>query len=63
MALWLGLSAFTARAWVQSLVRKLRSLKLCSVAKKEKYGTDIEWEIVKSISKTLLFIIIYLLLF
>ena len=31
---WLGLSAFTARARVQSLVGELRSCKLCGVAKK-----------------------------
>ena len=30
---WLGLSTFTARAWVQSLVRELRSHKLCGMAK------------------------------
>ena len=32
MIQWLGICAFTARTWVQSLVRKLRSLKLCGVA-------------------------------
>ena len=31
---WLGLSAFTAMARVQSLVRELRSCKLLGVAKK-----------------------------
>ena len=44
VVLWLGLSSFTARAWVQSLIRKLGSLKLCNVFKKEKYGTVIEWD-------------------
>ena len=34
MVQWLGLGAFTARAWVQSLVRELKFLKLSSVAKK-----------------------------
>ena len=29
---WLGLCAFTARAWVQSLVRELRPHKLLSAA-------------------------------
>ena len=33
IVLWLGLGAFTHRAWVQSLVWKLRSLKLHVVAK------------------------------
>ena len=33
---WLGLSAFTAVAWVQALVRELRSHKLPSMAKKKK---------------------------
>ena len=33
---WLGLGAFTAGTQVQSLVRELRSCKMCSVAKKEK---------------------------
>ena len=33
---WLGLSAFTARAWVQSLVRELRSHKLCGMAKNKR---------------------------
>ena len=31
---WLGLRAFTARVWVQSLVEKLRLHKLYSMAKK-----------------------------
>ena len=31
---WLGLWAFIAMAWVQSLVRKLRSCKTCSAGKK-----------------------------
>ena len=44
VVLWSGLSSFTARARVQSPVRKLGSLKLCSVVKKEKYGTVIEWD-------------------
>ena len=30
---WLGLSPFTARAWVQSLVRELKSSKPYGVAK------------------------------
>ena len=30
---WLGLGTVTARAWVQSLVRELRSCKLCGVTK------------------------------
>ena len=30
---WLGLSAFTAVVWVQSLVRELRSCKLCNLVK------------------------------
>ena len=33
---WLGLGAFTAVAWLQSLVGELRSLTPCSVAKKKK---------------------------
>ena len=33
---WLGLHAFTARAWVQSLVRELRSHKLCGMAKNKR---------------------------
>ena len=33
---WLGLSAFIVGAQVQSLVRELRSHKLCSVAKRKK---------------------------
>ena len=33
---WLGLHAFTAVVWVRSLVRELRSHKLCSAAKKQK---------------------------
>ena len=33
---WLGLGSFTAGAWVQSLVRELRSSKLHCVAKKKK---------------------------
>ena len=31
-AQWLALGAFTAMAWIQSLVRELRSCKLCTVA-------------------------------
>ena len=31
---WLGLHAFTAKAWVQFLVEELRSLEPCRVAKK-----------------------------
>ena len=38
---WLGLSAFTAVAQVQSLVRELRSCKLCGVAKKKKKKTNL----------------------
>ena len=33
---WLGLREFTAGAWVQTLLRELRSHKPCSMAKKEK---------------------------
>ena len=33
---WLGLCAFTAVAWVQSLIGELRSHKLLSTAKKKK---------------------------
>ena len=33
---WLGLSASTARSWVQSLVRELKSHKLRGAAKKKK---------------------------
>ena len=33
---WLGLSAFTAGAWVRSLVRELRSCKLHGVVQKKK---------------------------
>ena len=33
---WLGLGTFTARAWVQSLVRELQSCNLCITAKKKK---------------------------
>ena len=33
---WLGLSAFTAQAWVQSLVRELRSCRLHGTAQKKK---------------------------
>ena len=36
---WLGLSAFTVGAWVQSLVRELKSHKLCSMAKKKKQNS------------------------
>ena len=32
VALWLALGAFTAVAWIQSLVRELRTYKLCTVA-------------------------------
>ena len=32
---WLGLSAFTAKVAVQSLVRELRSFKSCSTARKK----------------------------
>ena len=37
---WLGLGAFTAGAWVQSLVKELRSCKSCDVAKKKKEKTQ-----------------------
>ena len=30
---WLGFSTFTSMVWVQSLVRELRSCKLCGVPK------------------------------
>ena len=36
VVLWLGFGAFTALAWVQSLVRELRSHKLSSMTKKKK---------------------------
>ena len=36
MVQWLGLGTFTARPWVQSLVKELRSHKLCGEAKKKK---------------------------
>ena len=36
---WLGLSAFTAGAWVQSLVGELRHHKLCSTAPAKKKFT------------------------
>ena len=36
MAHWLGLHAFTAGAWVQSLAGELRSCKLLGMAKKFK---------------------------
>ena len=39
VAEWLGFWAFTAVAWVQSLVGELRSHKSCGVAKK-KIGTN-----------------------
>ena len=35
-AYWLGFWAFIAMAWVQSLVKELRSYKLHSIAKKKK---------------------------
>ena len=38
MVQWLGLGAFNARTWVQSLVGELRSHKLCGEAKKKKKG-------------------------
>ena len=34
VGLWIGLQAFTIMAWVQSLVRELRSYKLCGMIKK-----------------------------
>ena len=36
---WLGLPAFTAEAWVQSLIRELRFCMPYSVAKKKKDDT------------------------
>ena len=36
MVQWIGLGAFIAVVWVQSLVRVLRSNKLCSTARKQK---------------------------
>ena len=36
MVQWLGLDAFSAAAQVQSLVKELRSCKLCGIAKKTK---------------------------
>ena len=37
---WLGHSTFTARGWVQSLFRELRSCKLWGMAKKKKKKLD-----------------------
>ena len=37
---WLGLSASTAKAGVQAMVRELRSHKLCSVAKNKNKKTE-----------------------
>ena len=37
MAYWLGLQAFTAMPWVQSLLRELRSHKPHDMAKKKNY--------------------------
>ena len=49
---WLGLGAFTAMIWVQSLVRKSRSYKVCGTAKKLKKrkmcvfrGNNIAWTV------------------
>ena len=36
MVQWLGLRAFNTRGRVQSLVRELRSYKMCGTAKKKK---------------------------
>ena len=36
MVQWVGLGAFTARTWDQSLVGELRSHKPCGMAKKRK---------------------------
>ena len=38
MVHWLGLGTFTAMAWVQSLVRELRSYKPLGVDKKKRRG-------------------------
>ena len=46
---WLGLGTFTARTWVQSLVRELRSCKFCS--RKTKSPTNIPASKVKSYTK------------
>ena len=40
---WLGLGAFTAGAWVQSLVREQRSCKPHNVAKKKKKYRKVTW--------------------
>ena len=34
VGLWIGLQAFTLMAWVQSLIRVLRSYKLCGMFQK-----------------------------
>ena len=49
---WLGLDTFTALAWVQSLVRKLVSHKICGTAKKEK-KKGLHYEAYKSVSQKL----------
>ena len=40
VVLWLGLSAFTARAWVQSLVGELRTHKPDGMASKRKIALE-----------------------
>ena len=40
VVLWLGLSTFSARAWVQSLVGELRTHKPCGVASKRKTALE-----------------------
>ena len=44
MLLWLGLCAFAAVAWVQSLVREPRSHQLSSMAKKNKIKLPFDLE-------------------
>ena len=46
-SLWLGFGAFTAKAWVQSPVRELRSCKPCDTAQLKKKSPFIEQLCVK----------------
>ena len=47
---WLGLHAFTARAWVQSLVGELRSHKPFSVGKKKKKKITIVYSLIPDVA-------------